>query len=78
MNFRGWFDNLHENVPDWWRWVPGLGFGYQTVTCPYCGRVATYRITIRDGGQVVSCRNCWKNFRIIVHQGRAEVLGTRP
>jgi transcription elongation factor Elf1 len=36
--------------------------GSGSTQCPHCGAVGTYKITIQQGGQVISCNNCRKNF----------------
>jgi uncharacterized C2H2 Zn-finger protein len=47
-----------------------MSYGSATVPCPHCGSASTHQITMRDGGQVVSCPSCHKNFRIYVNQGQ--------
>jgi hypothetical protein len=37
--------------------------------CPKCGSVGTYPIRLQDGGQVICCVNCRKNFTAEVRQG---------
>ena len=45
------------------------------LTCPKCGATTSATITMTDGGQVVCCKSCHKNFMMDVRQ--AEVHGTR-
>jgi len=37
--------------------------------CPKCNAVGTYKITMQNGGQVISCNRCRKNFTAEVKQG---------
>jgi transcription elongation factor Elf1 len=39
------------------------------VTCPKCGSSTSAEITMTDGGQVVTCKNCSKNFMMDVSHG---------
>jgi transposase-like protein len=38
--------------------------------CPQCGTVHTYRITMQNGSQVLSCQKCHKNFSAQVQHGQ--------
>lgn len=37
--------------------------------CPHCGRVINAPITMKNGGQVITCQVCRKNFTAEVQQG---------
>ena len=37
--------------------------------CPKCGRSNTANITLNNGGQVITCGGCHKNFTAEVKQG---------
>jgi transcription elongation factor Elf1 len=43
--------------------------GSGATQCPKCGAVGTYKITMQNGGQVISCNSCRKNFTAEVKQG---------
>ncbi|TWU49260.1 hypothetical protein Poly59_38740 [Rubripirellula reticaptiva] len=36
--------------------------------CPKCGAVSTYTITMQNGGRLISCSSCRKNFTSEVKQ----------
>lgn len=38
--------------------------------CPKCGAVGTYSITMQQGGQVICCKSCRKNFTAQVAHGQ--------
>jgi transcription elongation factor Elf1 len=40
-----------------------------TTQCPRCGAVSTYPIMMHDGGQVITCKRCHKNFTAEVRGG---------
>ena len=44
--------------------------GTGVVGCPHCGTVGTYKITMQNGGQVVTCVKCHKNMTAEVKQGQ--------
>jgi hypothetical protein len=57
-----------------WLWrTAGVRYGIERVMCPHCGGMYSYNITMRDGGQVVTCYSCHRNFRLRVHIG--QVIG---
>ncbi len=43
-------------------------YGFGSTQCPKCGAVGTFPITLTNGGQVVACKNCHKNFTAEVRQ----------
>jgi transposase-like protein len=43
--------------------------GSGSTQCPKCGRVATYAITMVDGGQALTCKQCHKGFTAEVRNG---------
>ena len=47
-----------------------MSYGTGTTQCPHCGQVQTHKITMSDGGQVVSCSKCRKNFTAEVKHGQ--------
>jgi transposase-like protein len=47
-----------------WRYLSGQ------LQCPHCGAFGTYKATVRDGQQVISCKTCAKEFTIEVRNGR--------
>lgn len=47
-----------------------IAYGTGTTQCPYCGVPGTYNITMSQGGQVISCGNCRKNFTAEVDHGQ--------
>jgi hypothetical protein len=53
-----WFDRFNA----WLRRVAGFRYGLERVMCPHCGGDFSYDITVRDGGQVVVCYSCRRNF----------------
>ena len=54
-----------------WCWrVSGCRYGLERVMCPHCGGEFSYNITIRDGGRVVVCYSCHRNFCLRFHLGR--------
>ena len=46
-----------------------MSYGSGVTQCPKCGTVGTYRITMQNGGQVIACNGCRKNFTAEVKQG---------
>lgn len=38
--------------------------------CPKCGAVGTYPIRMQQGGQVITCNPCRKNFTAQVDHGQ--------
>lgn len=44
--------------------------GSGVTQCPKCGAVGTYPITMSQGGQVITCKNCRKNFTAQVDHGQ--------
>ena len=38
--------------------------------CPKCRTVGTFRITMKQGGQVLTCPKCHKNFTAHVDHGK--------
>ena len=47
-----------------------MAYGTGVTQCPHCGCVGTYIITMHQGGQVISCEQCRKNFTAEVKQGQ--------
>jgi len=47
-----------------------MAYGTGVTQCPKCGAVGTYQITMQQGGQVISCDSCRKNFHAEVRQGQ--------
>ncbi len=47
-----------------------MDYGIGTTICPNCGVKGTYKITMRQGGQVISCKNCHKNFTAQLDHGQ--------
>jgi len=47
-----------------------MAYGTGTTQCPKCGAVGTYTITTSQGGQVISCNACRKNFTAQVDHGQ--------
>jgi transcription elongation factor Elf1 len=47
-----------------------MSYGNGATQCPHCGAVGTYRITMQQGGQVIPCNSCRKNFTAEVKQGQ--------
>ena len=47
-----------------------MAHGTGTTQCPKCGAVGTYPITMSQGGQVISCKSCHKNFTAQVDHGQ--------
>ncbi len=52
-----------------------MAYGNATVTCPNCGKTATYTIRNSDGGQAECCSKCGKNFYIELRN--KQVVGVR-
>jgi hypothetical protein len=47
-----------------------MSYGTGTTQCPKCGSVGTYPIRMQQGGQVITCNSCRKNFTAEVHHGQ--------
>jgi len=47
-----------------------MAYGSGATQCPKCGAVGTYTVTMQNGGQVICCNSCRKNFTAEVHQGQ--------
>ncbi len=47
-----------------------MAHGSGTTQCPKCGAVGAYPITMTQGGQVISCQSCRKNFTAQVDHGQ--------
>lgn len=47
-----------------------MSYGTGTTQCPKCGAVGTYKITMQQGGQVIACNSCRKNFTAQVDHGQ--------
>jgi transposase-like protein len=45
-----------------------MSYGTGSTQCPKCGAVGTYKITLTNGGQVITCNSCKKNFTAEVKQ----------
>ena len=43
-------------------------YGTGSTQCPKCGAVGAFKITLTNGGQVVTCRSCHKTFTAEVKQ----------
>jgi transposase-like protein len=54
-----------------------MSYGSATVPCPHCSKPSTHEIKMRDGGQIVSCPSCHKNFRIKINQGQVQGTSDR-
>lgn len=46
-----------------------MTFQSGSTQCPKCGAVGTFKITLTNGGQVMTCRACHKTFTAEVKQG---------
>lgn len=47
-----------------------MSYGSGSTQCPHCGKVGAYKVTMQNGGQVVSCSSCRKNFTAEVKQAQ--------
>jgi len=47
-----------------------MAHGSGSTQCPKCGAVGTYTIRLENGGQVICCNNCRKNFTAEVRHGQ--------
>ncbi len=47
-----------------------MSYGTGVTQCPHCGSIGTYEIRMQNGGQVITCQNCRKNFTAEVHNGQ--------
>jgi transcription elongation factor Elf1 len=47
-----------------------MSYGTGTTQCPKCGAVGTYEIRNQQGGQVITCNSCRKNFTAEVQHGQ--------
>ena len=66
---------------EWLNRLLGIGYGEETHSCPRCAGQLFVRKMTREGGQVVTCPYCGRDFRLVIHQGqglRTEIPGDAP